>query len=405
MIAPSTKLCLLACALLGVAPTYAEFAKLRLTDGTVLRADVTLTRGEVVIHTAVGEARYPRERVDAIEWLAPAASVESDYLRRFYALDPDDVEGHFELSRWLVDRQQPDLARQQCEHVLTLTPEHAGASALLGVTPERGAPPTATQPAAAQPAAEDPAPAGIAGVATPASLSKRDIRNLKLSEMKLDGPAERVNVRFVKERDKPDVLALVREEMIDADDFDPDWERALDRGQLHEKLQIVLKATGLKYADRIDLRTHPAAFTTYRRRVLPLVNKGCIRSGCHGANAAPPFRFPDGSRTSDEYVYTSFAILDRLTTPIGPMIDRAAPEKSALLRYMLPTQPGHELHPPVAERRITTILRGTHDPRYKSIATWISSLRTPHPDYQLEYEWPAWLAPGAGDRTPGGDSE
>lgn len=401
---------LVACGLMGTTSAYAELAKLRLTDGTELRADATLARTQVVIHTPVGDQRYPRERVERIEWLEPVGSVESDYMRRFYAIEPDDADGHFKLCKWLVDQRRPDLARQQCEYVLTLAPGHAGAAALLRVVNGEEAAGAATRPVATQPAAKHPAgdaqaPARAKGVATPAPLSKHDIRNLKLSEMKLDGPAERVVVRFVKERGERDVIELVREEMIDADDFDPDWERTIDRGQLHEKLQIVLKATGLKYADRIDLRSSPAVFTTYRRRVLPLVNRGCIRSGCHGGGAARVFRFPDGSRTGDEYVYTSFAILDRLTTPIGPMLDRGRPEQSALPRYMLPAEAGRELHPPVAGRKISAILRGTRDPRYKSIIEWIDSLRTPHPDYQLEYEWPKWLAPDADAREPGDDSD
>ena len=121
------------------------------------------------------------------------------------------------------------------------------------------------------------------------------------------------------------------------------------------------------------------------------MTRGCVRSGCHGGQRAHTFRFPTGSQSSDEFLYTSFLILDQMKTSLGPMIDRASPEESALLRYMLPVEEGRQAHPPVKRRRVTPTLRGTRDPRYRAIVEWIGSLRSPHPDYELEYEFPAWL--------------
>ncbi len=113
----------------------------------------------------------------------------------------------------------------------------------------------------------------------------------------------------------------------------------------------------------------------------------------HGGQGAPDFRFPTGSQTGDEFVYTSFALLDRMETPAGPMIDRALPEESALIRYMLPAEKGEELHPPVERGRVAPVLRSTRDARYQTLVEWVDLLRSPHPDYELEYAFPAWLEP------------
>jgi hypothetical protein len=359
---------------------------------------VTLTRAEATVGTLAGEVRYSREQVERIEWLEPAADDRDEFMRRFYAIAPDAVDEQFKLAEWLVEQGLSELADEQCEYVLKLAPNHAGALKLLGRAPAEVDEAPETQPVeAVAPGEEDPGK-GDERLTPPPPVSESDILKLKLSEIDLDGPAERLVVRFKKQRDKPDVIDAVRKEMTEAADYDPRWVEMLERGQLHEKLQVVVRATGLKYADRIDLRTDPAVFATYRRRVLPLINRGCIRSGCHSGPNAEVFRFPTGSRTSDGYVYTSFAIIDRFDTDIGPLIERGAPEKSALLRYMLPTEEGRAGHPKVDERDIVPITRGTHDPRYQATVEWIDSLRTPHPDYQLEYKWPEWMpAVGAGD--------
>jgi hypothetical protein len=396
---------------LWLAPAAAELARVRLDDGTVMRGDVELTATEVQIRNVAGVVRCPRGRVEEIEWLEAAKTVESEYARRAFPLADDDLGGHLKLAEWLVEKQAFELAGKECERVLALDPQHRGARLLLerieaepGAVPRRpAAPEAATQPAGEgeeEGGGDEPAEEPFEGVPPPPPLSKLDITRLKLSELELEGTPERLSVRLRRLRDKRDVENLVRDQMGTAPDYDPDWARILERGQPHEKLPVILKATGLKYANRIEIRGDPGVFATYRRRVLPLVTKGCVRSGCHGGRPAHAFRFPIGSQSNDEFVYTSFAILDRIQTPSGPLIDRSLPEESALLRYLLPTEEGQEAHPPVEQGRVSPVLRGIRDHRYRALVEWISALRSPHPDYELEYEFPGWLEPLS---TPGGE--
>jgi hypothetical protein len=390
---------------LSLVPAVGEMAKVRLNDGTMMRGDAELTESEVLIRNEAGVVRCPRERVEQVEWLEPAKTVQSNYMRRFWALAPEDVEGHAALAAWLAGQKAYELARRQCAYVLKLRPEHPAATRLLQEVEKALADAAGEQPVGeggakqgegVGPGAEEkgePSPPKYKEVPAPPPLSASDILKLKLSEIALDGPPEQLNVRFHRQRTARDVEDLVRQEMVNAPDYDPDWERILEYGRPQEKLQVIVKATGLKYADRIELPGDPRVFSTYRRRVLPLVTRSCVRSGCHGGNTAYAFRFPTSSSSSDEFIYTSFALLDAMETAAGPMINRAVPEESGLLRYLLPAGEEREVHPPVENGRVIPPLRGPRDHRYQPLVEWISSLRSPHPDYQLEYEFPDWFRP------------
>ena len=377
--------------LLCTIPVGAELAKVFLKNGMVLRGDVRLTRTEAQISNSAGTLRYQRKNVERIEWLEDPATVDADYMRRFWQLPPDDVTKHFDLAAWLHQRRFFEPARRQCEYVLELNPKHEAATALLSkIRQQTNSPETqpATQPARSL-------------LSTPALLDPLDITKIKLSEIELDEQPERLNVRYLRKRGERDLLDLVKEEMRQAYDYDPEWDEVLAAGKLHDKLPIVVKATGLKYASRIDLRGHPEVFVTYRRRVLPMIIKGCGRVGCHGGDTAHVFRFPAGSQTSDEFVYTSFALLDRIRTEAGPLLDRELPEESLLIKYMLPAFEEATGHPPVPEGRRKPVLRDTTEPRYQLVVDWITSLRYPHPDYRLDYEFPDWIqGPPTNNKQP-----
>ena len=376
------RVAILATTAFWLAPATADLARVWLDDGTILRADATIVGEGLQLKNLAGEMLLPRERVAGVEWLAPAESDEVEYQRRAFALGEADVMGHFELARWALERELPQSAEQECLHVLAIEPGHAEATAMLEML--RGA-----AEAAAREADES---SELVGVDPPPVLSAADIMRLKLAELDWNGPSERLNIRFLKERGQHDVEDLVAREINAMPDADPRWADTLRTGRPEEKLRVILEATGLKYADRIEIRNDPRAFATFKRRVLPLVQRGCLRSGCHGGAEAFVFRLPRGPRASDEYVYTSFAILDRIQTAAGPLIDRSLPEQSALLRYMLPSEKGSEVHPPVQKGRINPALWGLHDARYEALVEWVASLESPHPDYELDYAFPEWVS-------------
>jgi len=163
----------------------------------------------------------------------------------------------------------------------------------------------------------------------------------------------------------------------------------LARGKLEEKLQLIVRETGTEHADRIEIVTDPEVLTAFQRRVLPLVNKSCARSGCHGGRTARLFRFPISAATGDAHLYASFVLLDQMQARHGPLIDRTNPEESALLSYLLPQENNEHAHPPVKHGApFKSGLRSKTDPQYEAIVDWINALRYPHPDYGLEYQNP-----------------
>jgi sRNA-binding regulator protein Hfq len=311
--------------LCGARPAAAQLADVFLKNGLKLRGDVTTVDDTVVVKNTAGEMRVPRADVERI------VPVES--------------------------ASQPTAAPTP----VTLP---------------------ATRETATQPATRAELPPAL-------PLSDEDIQRLKIGELRLDGPPENLRVRFARKGKQRDLSAEVLDELRQRPDFRPEWEEVLLRGSPSEKLQLIVRTTDAEHVDRIAIENDPAVFATFRRRVLPLVDRGCARSGCHAGHAARVFRFPTGSPSSDTYVYTTFVLLDQMKTADGPLLDRDDPEGSVLLRYMLPQKGDETGHPPVSHGpAFQAAIRDRDDRLYATVLDWINGLRMPHPDYGLTYKNP-----------------
>lgn len=302
----------------------AELADVYLKDGLKLRGDVTQTETEVILRNIIGEVRIPRDAILRIELVKPTTAPVTRPAPADAPDEPDD---------------------------------------------EAGEAPTAGP--------LEPAPA----------ITKADIQRLRLAELFLDDPPEQVRVQFLKRPRQRELAAEVLEELKKQGQVAPEVEETLLRGQPNEKLRVIVRETGLKFADRIEIQSDTEVFTNFRRRVLPLVAQSCARGGCHGGNAAHSFRFPAGVKTSDTYAYTVFALFDTMQSPSGQLIDRAAPGKSLLVNYLLPQNRAELPHPNRATRgpAFKPVLRDTSDPQYDQIIKWIESLRRPRPEYDLDW--------------------
>ncbi len=317
--------------LAGHCAARAELADVYLRNGLCLRADVTVTDEAVILRNAAGEARLPRVDVARIVPINPATGEAESQPATRPATEP-------------------------------ATQEAAGAHA------------------------EKPLP----GELPPAPLlSKRDVQHLKLHELVLEGTPENVHVQFERKNKQRDLAADVLDELRKRPDFKPAWAEVLTRGQPPEKLQLIVRETGTKYADRIDITSDPEVLDMFRRRVLPLVNNSCARAGCHAGTTARAFRLPIGSRAGDAYGYAVFALLDPMQGGQGPVIDRESPEDSLLLTYMLPQEDNGRAHPPVGRGpSFKPVIWGRDDPQYRTVVDWIKFLVRPRPDYDLEYKNP-----------------
>jgi hypothetical protein len=324
---------------LCAALAFAELADVYLKNGLKLRGDVTVTETEVVVRNNLGEARYPKDQVERI---VPVAEPTS--------------------------RPAASPTSQPATRPTTR--------------------PTA-QPGKGAEAGPEPAANTRGRLPRLPALSAHDIQRLKLAELRLDGAAENVRVQFGTKAEQNELAKQVLAELRDRTDYRKEWEDILLHGQPHEKLRLIVKTTGNKYADRITVTSDPEVFANFRTHVLPLVARGCAKSGCHSGNDAAVFRFPDGSAQNEAYMYLAFYLLDRLETRQGPLIDRDNPGGSVLLGYMLPQKDNSQAHPEIdRKRKISPVLRGADNAAYKHIVDWINSLRVPHPDYELDYQFP-----------------
>ncbi|MGE0480645.1 MAG: hypothetical protein AB7Q17_09250 [Phycisphaerae bacterium] len=390
----------------GVA--VAEQALVVLKDGRRLVGDITQTETEIVLKNAAGEIRLARDDVERIIPVAPRErkpapddetaarkAQDAEFEKLVAALPEDDVNGHFVLAQWAQDRGRWDLVVRQCRHVLTLKPNHAEARELLKKAEAR--------------ARDAGSPTGRRMLPRVLPLSDRDVQRLRLYEFPREGDPEKVRVKFRKKGNEPELAAVVIAELEREGALDPTMRRRLEKGRPHEQLQAILQTTDMKHADRIEIESDLKVFDSFRRRVLPMVMAGCAKSGCHGGEAAAVFRVPTQGGSKEALAHTSFVILDRMRTTNGALIDREAPADSLLLQYMLPASETDNPHPPMPRaHRFSPVIQNQRDPDYAMILDWIRSLRTPHPTYELEYEFPDWVpaattqpaAKSAGGATP-----
>jgi hypothetical protein len=338
----------------GSAFALADTGTIMFRDGARIHGDVTESPAEIVLTTPYGERRFSRANVLRIDYDARSG---------------------------LKSQDAPPAATTR---------------------------PSATRPAGTRPAVDQkngeaasrPGRQVFRGPVPPPPLADADITRLKMAEYPLDGEPQTVHVEFTKKRNDPTIEDLIEKAIADARADEPDWKRILEKGHPPEKLQPLLRTTGLRHADRVNIRGDTETFSEFRKKVLPLAMRGCARSGCHGGNATEYFRFPTGAQSSDDFVYTAFYVLDSIHTPLGPMFDRDLPEESALLKYMLPPREGKPVHPPVKNAKLVPTLESRESREYRDVVSWISSLRVPHPDYGLAYQPPEWLAKLAEPREP-----
>ncbi len=330
-------------------PAGAELADVYLKNGLALRGEVQLTETEVVLRNVLGEVRIPRAAVARVVAVGAAPLP--------VPLQPADVPATETLP----------------------APEDKDAEAHEGAEAE-------VEADADAPATELPLPL----------LSALDIQRVRMSELRLDGPAENVRVDFGSAAAHDRLVGEVLERLRQDPDLDALWRTKLLEGTPAEQLQVIAALTGTEYCGRVQIGSDPEVVATFRQRIWPLVLQSCGRLGCHSGPKAHVFRLPTSAQRGDSHMYTAFVILNTLETVHGPLINRDDPEGSLLVSYMLPSDATTRPHGPVpGKRRVTAVLPNRRVPGYDALVEWIDSLRTPYRGYGLDYR-----VPQAGDTRP-----
>ncbi len=223
---------------------------------------------------------------------------------------------------------------------------------------------------------------------TPSEINR--IRFLELKSMRSrEGGVESVSVNIPRE--------TIQEFLVEMEG-EPDFNTREKRGEFlkltaPQKLQIIARYKGEKYADRVEIRSDPEVFVEFRKRIMPVVLRTCATTACHATSNedAAGFALYKDPKKSAPTTYANFLVLNELAVDGARMIDRGNPDQSLLLTYLLPplnVKP-EQRHPGDVEYK--PVFTSEKNPRFRRIRDWIGSLNHPAVDYQVR------ILP---DRTP-----
>ena len=278
------------------------------------------------------------------------------------------------------------------------------------------APPTVTlfQPAgdppksklAEPPPEEKHAPEESAGglrKLTPEEINRIRYLELKaLRESKLSGMPDRVSCKVPRRVIEDFVVEMQgRDDFITAitGDQDAGWERArqaFNKLTAPQKLHQIAYYKGRSYADRVQITSDPEVFIEFKRNVLPVVMRSCATSSCHGLSVreAPRFVLFDDPKRSSSTFYANFLMLSEIEVDGRPLIDRASPENSLLLTYMLPPADVKPEFRHTDAVKVRPVYQSRTARGYRRILEWIKSLKHPAEDYGVRLSPPPVPAEG-----------
>src|SRR5439155_24468417 len=95
------------------------------------------------------------------------------------------------------------------------------------------------------------------------------------------------------------------------------------------KLARIVADGGEEYVDRVEIKSDPEVFMTFKNKVMPILITNCSTSTCHGKPGGDRtgFRIFDEATRPPESVYTNFLQLDEYESGRYHMIDRAHPNE------------------------------------------------------------------------------
>jgi len=167
--------------------------------------------------------------------------------------------------------------------------------------------------------------------------------------------------------------------------------RFMAPGNFAGQLAKIRDKQAIAFYDKVKLTTEPATLRTFKTRIQPIVLQNCATSGCHGGETAVSFRLYGNATQSllatEAETYTNFLVLSTIRTGGRPMVNRADPEQSLILQYLLPKRDAVLLHSKVDGKEINIrSLSGTTDTRYRDLLEWSKALTYPQPDYAIPYK-------------------
>ncbi|MCK4660536.1 MAG: hypothetical protein KAV82_13530 [Phycisphaerae bacterium] len=316
----------------------------------------------------------------ALVQAAPAAGVQTEYEKRVAQLKPDDIAGHLELALWCKDHGAYRLVRKQCTLILAQDANHEQAKLLLKLAMRHLGEQEPPSDRSADPEQDGPEQnfSELGRI-----ISDEEIRRIRWIEL-MDEEPRQLSIRF-----KNNVVRRFLEAMEGKGGFTTRAQRRdFMRLKPTEKLRVIRKHTGDRFAKDIIIRTDPKRMADFGRRVLPVVLSGCATSHCHGGPNQSSFAIYNGRMLSKNKVYTNYLLMHNYRVGNKRVINRDTPRKSLLLTYgfrELPPGLDPTYKHPV---EIKPVFSGANDPKYRAVCEWLDSLSALEPDYGISLKQP-----------------
>ena len=357
-------------------------------DGRVLSGDIQDGPDGKSVNITLHGATFTisRDNVAAINYPADA---QNDYQKRLSALDPEDIKGRIDLSRFELAAREYDLAVDAAKDAERLDPHDPDAVILLDTIQSQRNLDAKIATAGTSSSSSSSAAAAPESAATslPAEyLTMDDVYAIRRDELL---PDDDVRVQFFN-----DVRKRYLGTQGDAAEFyaESDVRQAMD----------ILQSGDPHLAKDVHPATDPRALLMFRSRVQPRILAGCAAAGCHGSDGSGGFMlYFDAKETLP--AYTNFYILQKTGRTLEggdafgggpvlrPMIDRLHPESSLILQFGLPRSMATTPHPDVHDFK--PLFVGLTDPRYIEISHWMGSLTPIAPDYGIQFDLPTGKKP------------
>jgi len=297
------------------------------------------------------------------------------------ARNPAAVDA-FKKARDLFQQDKLQEANTENEKALQIDPNYADALTLRHIIQGK----LAEGPSGSETTAATTGPAGLEKVRT---LKPSDITLLRINEWEPDVDARvpgRVNRKTLEDfwtdvvKKQGDSVAATKEA----------HDAFVNAGNFAGQVKRIKESGDLKYMEKVEFSTDPAALLNYRKNIQPYVMSQC--ANCHTGDKGGNFRLiKPANAATDTTLYTNFYILSQYANKDGQMIDREKPENSLLLQYGMIKSAAVKPHPGKVEVRFFT---DKSDPKFQAMVDWIKSLAFPAPNYGIVYELPG-AAPAA----------
>ncbi|MEI7767296.1 MAG: hypothetical protein WCJ97_07650 [Phycisphaerae bacterium] len=147
-----------------------------------------------------------------------------------------------------------------------------------------------------------------------------------------------------------------------------------------EQVRLITDLKAAQFYNKIMITADPAFMTNYKTLVQPLILQNCATAACHGGEKAVGFRLYSTPVRPTEH-YANFYAISTYVRDGNYMMDRAKPEFSLFIQYLLDPRVARTKHP--GDAKLVQRYANDNDPKLKPVADYIKSLQFPAPEYGI----------------------